>query len=116
VWDGVRNRDLSFLLAHETKFQSRALDTWAYRRGMSSTSFARLCDEGLALHHFTPLAEGQTKNEAWRLDEKQHRPMARSSKSTPFVLSSVDQHFLHNLPQLTRHEDTFNELRTRPNN
>ncbi len=42
----------------------------------------RLRDEDLAVHHFTPLAEGQTKNEAWRLDEKQHRPQcARPSEA-----------------------------------
>ena len=31
VWDGVREPRF-ILVAHETKFQSRALDTWAYRR------------------------------------------------------------------------------------
>ena len=33
------NRE-SILVAHETKFQSRALEAWAYRRSMSSTSFS----------------------------------------------------------------------------
>ena len=39
VWDGVRE-PRSILVAHETKFQSRALEAWAYRRSMSSTSFS----------------------------------------------------------------------------
>ena len=34
VWGGVRE-PRSILVAHETKFQSRALEDWAYRRGMS---------------------------------------------------------------------------------
>jgi hypothetical protein len=36
VWDGVRELR-SILVAHETKFQSRALEAWAYHRSMSST-------------------------------------------------------------------------------
>ena len=38
AWDGVRE-PRSTLAAHETNFQSRALDTWAYRRGMSEHIF-----------------------------------------------------------------------------
>ena len=33
VWDGVPE-PRSILVAYETKFQSRALEAWAYRRGV----------------------------------------------------------------------------------
>jgi hypothetical protein len=44
-----------------------------------------LRDEGLAVHHFPFLAEGQTKNETWRLEEKQHRPYGALGTPTPIV-------------------------------
>jgi hypothetical protein len=39
VWEGVRE-PRSILVAHETNFQSPALEAWAYHRSMSSTSFS----------------------------------------------------------------------------
>ena len=39
AWDGVRE-PRHILMAHETKFQSRTLETWAYRRRLSLTSFS----------------------------------------------------------------------------
>jgi hypothetical protein len=45
----------------------------------------RLHDDGLALHRFTSLAEGQTKNESWRRDKKQHRPYSALGHLTPIV-------------------------------
>lgn len=50
----------------------------------------RLRDEGLAVHHFTSLAEGQTKNEAWRRDEKQHRPHGAHGHPTPIMFITLD--------------------------
>jgi hypothetical protein len=38
VWDSVRE-PRSIIVAHETEFQSQALEAWAYRRRMSSSSF-----------------------------------------------------------------------------
>jgi hypothetical protein len=39
VWDGVLE-PRSIHVAHETEFQSRALEAWAYRRSMRSTSYS----------------------------------------------------------------------------
>jgi hypothetical protein len=48
-------------------------------------------DEGLAVHHFTSLAERQTNNEAWRLEEKQHRPYGALGHPTPIVFLAQPQ-------------------------
>ena len=105
VWDSVRE-PRSILVGHEMKFQSRGLEALAYRRVMSATSFGpvnlfktpslraltgRLCNEGLPVHHCTSLAEGQTKNEAWRLDENQHLPHGVLGHPTPIVIVAQPQ-------------------------
>ena len=43
------------------------------------------------MHHFTSLAEGQTKNEAWRLEEKQHRPYGALGHPAPIVFVAQPQ-------------------------
>lgn len=43
------------------------------------------------MHYFTSLAEGQTKNEAWRLEEKQHRPHGALGHPTPIVFVAQRQ-------------------------
>ena len=73
VWNGVR-KPRSILVAHETKFQSRALEDWAYRRSVQLDfiqpgkpvenafieSFnGRFRDECLNVHPFTSMAEAQ---------------------------------------------------------
>jgi len=74
---------------HGTEFQSRALEDWAYRRGVQLDfigpgkpgenafieSFnGRLRDECLNVHQFASLAEAQAIIEAWRCDYNQRRP------------------------------------------
>jgi putative transposase len=71
----------SITVDHGTEFQSRALEDWAYRRGVQLDfirpgkpvenafieSFnGRLRDERLNVHQFTSLVDAQTKIEAWR--------------------------------------------------
>ena len=74
---------------HGTEFQSRALEDWAYRRGVRLDfirpgkpvenafieSFnGRLRDECLNVHQFASLIEAQTIIETWRLDYDQRHP------------------------------------------
>lgn len=79
----------SITVDHGTEFQSRALEDWAYRRGVRLDfirpgkpvenafieSFnGRLRDECLNMHQFASLIEAQTIIETWRLDYNQRRP------------------------------------------
>ena len=88
----------SITVDHGTKFQSRALEDWAYRRGVqldfirpgkpvenaSIESFnGRLQDECLNVHQFTSLVDAQTKIEVWRLDYNQRRPHSSLGHLTP---------------------------------
>ena len=83
---------------HGTEFQSRALEDWAYRRGVQLDfirpgkpvenafieSFnGRLRDECLNVHQFASLAEAQHIIEAWRLDYNQRRPHSSLGHLTP---------------------------------
>jgi putative transposase len=83
---------------HGTEFQSRALEDWAYRRGVQLDfirpgkpvenafieSFnGRLRDECLNVHQFTSMAEAQHIIEAWRLDYNQRRPHSSLGHLTP---------------------------------
>ena len=97
VWEGVRE-PRSILVAHGTKFQSRALEDWAYRRSVQLDfirpgkpvenafieSFnGRLRDECLNVHQFTSMAEAQDIIEAWRRDYNQRRPHSSLGHLTP---------------------------------
>jgi putative transposase len=88
----------SITVDHGTEFQSRALEDWAYRRGVQLDfirpgkpvenafieSFnGRLRDECLNVHQFTSLAEAQQIIEAWRLDYNQRRPHSSLGHLTP---------------------------------
>jgi putative transposase len=88
----------SITVDHGTEFQSRALEDWAYRRGVQLDfirpgkpvenafieSFnGRLRDECLNVHQFTSLAEAQHIIEAWRLDDNQRRPHSALGRLTP---------------------------------
>jgi len=91
-------RPRSITVDHGTEFQSRALEDWAYRRGVQLDfirpgkpienafieSFnGRLRDECLNVHQFSSIADAQTKIEAWRLDYNQHRPHGSLGHLTP---------------------------------
>ena len=88
----------SITVDHGTEFQSRALEDWAYQRGVQLDfirpgtpvenafieSFnGRLRDECLNVHQFATLAEAQTIIEAWRLDYNQRRPHGSLGHLTP---------------------------------
>ena len=88
----------SITVDHGTEFQSRALEDWAYRRGVQLDfirpgkpvenafieSFnGRLRDECLNVHQFASIAEAQQIIEAWRLDYNQRRPHSSLGHLTP---------------------------------
>ena len=95
---GIHPAPRSITVDHGTEFQSRALEDWAYRRGVQLDfirpgkpvenafieSFnGRLRDECLNVHQFTSLAEAQAIIEAWRLDYNQRRPHSSLGHLTP---------------------------------
>jgi putative transposase len=88
----------SITVDHGTEFQSRALEDWAYRRGVQrdfirpgkpvenafiESSNGRLRDECLDVHQFASLAEAQTIIEVWRLDYNQRRLHSSFGHLTP---------------------------------
>ena len=88
----------SITVDHGTEFTSRALEDWAYRRGVALDfihpgkpvqnahieSFnGRLRDECLNVHQFVSLEDARQKIEAWRLDYNQHRPHGSLGHLTP---------------------------------
>jgi putative transposase len=94
--EGLRPRSIT--VDHGTEFQSRALEDWAYRRGVPLDfirpgkpvenafieSFnGRLRDECLNVHQFASIAEAQQIIEAWRLDYNQRRPHSSLGHLTP---------------------------------
>jgi len=95
---GEGQRPRSITVDHGTEFQSRALEDWAYRRGVQLDfirpgkpvenafieSFnGRLRDECLNVHQFASLADAQAIIEAWRLDYNHHRPHSSLGHLTP---------------------------------
>ena len=98
----------SITVDHGTEFQSRALEDWAYRRGVQLDfirpgkpvenafieSFnGRLRDECLNVHQFASLAEAEDIIEAWRMDYNHHRPHSSLGHLTPneFVAQRQEQ-------------------------
>ena len=88
----------SITVDHSTEFQSRALEDWAYRRGVQLDfirpgkpvenafieSFnGRLRDECLNVNQFVSLKDAKTKIEAWRRDYNQRRPHSSLGNLTP---------------------------------
>jgi len=88
----------SITVDHGTEFQSRALEDWAYRRGVQLDfirpgkpvenafieSFnGRLRDECLNVQQFSSIADAREKIEAWRLDYNQRRPHGSLGHLTP---------------------------------
>jgi putative transposase len=83
---------------HGTEFTSRALDEWAYRRGVTldfirpgkptENGFieafnGKLRDECLNVHQFLSMADARSKIEAWRVDYNLHRPHSSLGHLTP---------------------------------
>ena len=88
----------SITVDHGTEFQSRALEDWAYRRGVQLDfirpgkpvgnafieSFnGRLRDECLNVHQCATLAHAQAVIEVWRCDYNQQRPHSSLGHLTP---------------------------------
>ena len=97
VVDGARG-PWSITVDHGPEFQSRALEDWAYRRGVQldfirpgkpvENAFieafnGRLRDECLNVHQFTSIADAQAIIEAWRVDYNQRRPHSSLGHLTP---------------------------------
>jgi putative transposase len=88
----------SITVDHGTEFMSRALEDWAYRRGVQldfirpgkpvENAFieafnGRLRDECLNVHQFASIEDARAKIEAWRIDYNQHRPHSSLGHLTP---------------------------------
>ena len=88
----------SITVDHGTEFMSRALEDWAYQRGVQldfirpgkpvENAFieafnGRLRDECLNVHQFTSIADAQEKIEAWRVDYNTRRPHSSLGHLTP---------------------------------
>jgi len=88
----------SITVDHGTEFTSRALEDWAYRRGVqldftrpgkpTDNSYiesfnGKLRDECLNVHQFADLADAQARIEAWRRDYNEHRPHGSLGHLTP---------------------------------
>jgi putative transposase len=83
---------------HGTEFTSRALDEWAYRRGVTpdfirpgkpaengfiEASNGKLRDECLNVHQFLSIDDARSKIEAWRVDYNRNRPHSSLGQLTP---------------------------------
>jgi putative transposase len=88
----------SITVDHGTEFPSKALDEWAYQRGVQLDfirpgkpvehalieSFnGRLRDECLNVHSFVSLAHAQAVIAQWRHDYNDHRPHGALGRLTP---------------------------------
>jgi putative transposase len=88
----------SITVDHGTEFMSRALEDWAYQRGVQldfirpgkpvenafiESFHGRLRDECLNVHQFTSIDDAKTKIEAWWLDYNQRRPHSSLGHLTP---------------------------------
>ena len=95
---GERPSPRSITVDHGTEFQSRALEDWAYRRGVQldfirpgkpvekafiESFHGRLRDECLNVHQFASLAEAQAMLEVWRVDYNHQRPHSSLGNLTP---------------------------------
>ncbi|MEO5825848.1 MAG: IS3 family transposase [Gemmatimonadales bacterium] len=95
---GVHGTPLSITVDHGTEFMSRALEDWAYSRGVAldftrpgkptdnghiEAFNGRLRDECLSVHQFVSLADAGAKIEAWRCDYNAVRPHISLGHLTP---------------------------------
>jgi len=91
---------------HGTEFTSKALDEWAYQRGVALDfirpgkpvenafieSFnGRLRDECLNVYGFESIAHAQALIEAWRRDYNEHRPHGALGHLTPSEYAAQGQ-------------------------
>ena len=91
-------RPQSITVDHGTEFMSRALEDWAFYRGVqldftrpgkpTENAFiesfnGRLRDECLNVHQFVSVDDARAKIEAWRLDYNQRRPHSSLGHLTP---------------------------------
>ena len=89
---------ISITVDHGTEFASKALEEWAYQRGVKLDfihpgkptenshieSFnGRLRDECLNVTQFTSIEDACAKIEAWRIDYNAHRPHSSLGNLTP---------------------------------
>jgi len=89
---------VSITVDHGTEFTSRALEDWAYRRGIKLDfirpgkptedghieSFnRRLRDECLNVMQFLSIDDARARIEAWRIDYNAHRPHSALGNLTP---------------------------------
>ncbi len=96
----------SITVDHGTEFTSRALEDWAYGRGVQLDfirpgkpienahieSFnGRLRDECLNVHQFCSLDDARAKIEAWRRDYNQRRPHSSLGDPTPDEFATYRQ-------------------------
>jgi putative transposase len=98
---------VSITVDHGTEFMSKALEAWAFYRGVALDftrpgkptdnshieSFnGRLRDEHLNVHQFLSLADAQAKIGAWRHDYNDRRPHGSLGHLTPneFILQSQE--------------------------
>jgi putative transposase len=103
---GVGPAPRSITVDHGTEFMSRALEDWAYQRGIQLDfirpgkpvenahieSFnGRLRDECLNVQQFFSLADARTKIEAWRIDHNHQRPHGSLGHLTPVEFATQGQ-------------------------
>jgi putative transposase len=96
IADGVSPRSIT--VDHGSEFMSRALEDWAFARGVqldftrpgkpAENAFiesfnGRLRDECLNVHQFTSIEDAKAKIEAWRIDYNQRRPHSSLGHLTP---------------------------------
>jgi len=107
VLRGTNVAPRSITVDHGAEFTSRALEDWAYRRGVQLDfihpgkpvenafieSFnGRLRDECLNVQQFESLGDARAKIEAWRVDYNQHRPHSSLGHLTPKEFLMRSQH------------------------
>jgi len=97
---------VSITVDHGTEFTSKALEEWAYRRGVKLDfthpgkptenghieSFnGRLRDECLNVHQFESFEDAREQIERWRVDYNAHRPHSSLGNLTPSEFVSRSQ-------------------------
>ena len=97
-WVATNGAPVSITVDHGTEFTSKALEAWAWERGVKLDfirpgkptengyieSFnGRLRDECLNVNQFLSLADAKEKIEAWRQDYNHHRPHGSLGHLTP---------------------------------
>jgi len=107
---------VSITVDHGTEFMSKALEAWAFYRGVQLDftrpgkptdnshieSFnGRLRDKHLNVHQFLSLADAKAKIEAWRHDYNHRRPHGSLGHLTP------NEYVLHRQERATAKTPTF---------